>query len=573
LPQVPYSPVSNVEPIVRPETPPLRDLAPSEAFGLNIAAGVSKLGASVSQGSTEIFNRAFELQQLQNETDARQADTNYMMEAGNLHAKYDALQGPERVAAFPKYSQDLQDSRLKFRNTLANPMAQRMYDTNSLSTMGRSIFNGAGAAAAAQRDSALGAANAQYDLTTKNVYNNPDDEAQYRDALSRSDSTAQLRAASTPGGATPERVAYIQQQGRSELTYNRIVGMARNNPDQAYKLLDGYEKEGLIFGKEDIAARAKVEGMIQTVGMNTVANQVLTKYLQADGTYSKSSQEMQGEAVAIATKAYPDMPAIATAAQGAFDRNFNQHSWGLMQDQRQRQQEIYGYQVKGAMTTDMLPPDLVKRMTPAEIKAYPGQANTYQHSIDTQTNIQDYRKYLGMYNDNNSAFMDINFNSVPGLSQENRKTFLGMQRQAQANGDPRVWKAMRQLEGSHGQVLNDLSVTGTGKDPQTANQFVGALHDAIQSYQESNGKPPDEKTISEQIFPAVTRQVATPGWLFGTNQTPFFRAAVPDEYAEKFKGLKPDATDDEIHRAYSQQIFDQFFKGQKATKDQGRVGQ
>ena len=82
-----------------------------------------------------------------------------------------------------------------------------MFDGAAISTLNRSIFNAAGSAATAQSQAAIGAADAEYNITVKGVYNNPNDEAEFRDAITKSDAAAVTKAALSPGGASPERVA------------------------------------------------------------------------------------------------------------------------------------------------------------------------------------------------------------------------------------------------------------------------------------------------------------------------------------------------------------------------------
>ena len=571
MPRVPYDPVPQVAP-TEAATPPLRIGATPDAFGANIAQAGEGLGATVSAAGNELWTRAVALQELQNETDAKNANVDFISKAGQLHAQYNALQGDARVKAFPEYQKNLNELYQTTRGNLSNPSARRMFDGAAISTLNRSIFNGAGAAASAQREAASGAINAEEGLIKNNVYSDPNDEGSFREAIQKIKDNAPTKAALSNAGASPEVVAKIQQDGINDLAYHRIIGMARNQPNTAYKLLDQYEKEGLIVGQHDIAARQKVESIISTTGMNIVANQVLQKHLQADGTYNASAQDMQDEAVKIAKDAYPDIAGIDAHAQSALDRNYNQHSWGLMQDKRARDQQTSDYIVKGVRSVDMLPPDLVKNMTPAEIKAFPEKANAYQRSQDVQTNTDQYQKLLGLYNNDNAKFMDTNLYQVPGLSKGNIDFFLKLQRTETANGDPRVSRAMGWLKGANPQILDDLGVTGKGRDPDTANQFVGALHEAIQAYQEANGKAPDEKVVTKEIFPAVTRQVTSKGWLWNSN-TPFFSIPIPDTYKDQYLKINPNATDPEIRQNYQRQMFDEFFKGQKAAKDQSRVGQ
>lgn len=570
MPAIPYQPVPQIAPTEAATPRPNVD-TPNDAFGGGIAHAVEGLGAVTTQAGNELYGRAVALQQLNNETEAREADAKYMLQAGDLHAKFNSLEGQERVAAFPKYSQDLQDLRVQLRGDLSNPMSQKMYDSSSLSTMGRSIFNGAGAAATAQKEAAHTAINAKSDLLTKAVYDDPSDETAFRTAVDDARQTAVSKAALTPGGASPDRVELIQRQSVSTIAANRILGMARNQPKMASDLLTQYKDEGLLFGKDYEAVSNKVQSYTQTVGTNTIADQVLQKHLQKDGTYDASASDMQAEAVKVATDTYPDDPKMGTAAQNAFDHNFNQHQWAAQQDERQRKQQISDYIVKGTSSIDLLPPALVKQMTPTEIKAFPAQANSYQRSVDTQTNQDAYQKYLGLYNNDNGKFMETDFLREPGLNKANIDFFMRLQRTATANGDPRVGKALSTLRGAVPSTLESLSIYRRDqKNPEDYDRFTGALHEAIQSWQENTGKPPSEKELTKEIFPNLIMQVTDPG-RFYDGKAELYKAGLPDgvkEAAEKDAGKA--LTDDEVRSAYLRTQFNTLF-GSKGKKSQDRV--
>src|SRR5262245_40562454 len=171
MPEVPYQPYATQRPTeqgpggIHVSTPPA-------AFGENIAAALGQFGAAVGRFGEvekhvgdEIFARATALQNLRNETEAKEADAQYIIKAGQLHAEYNALEGKNRVDAFPKYQQDLQEARQQIRGGLSNDMARRMFDASALSVMAHSIFNGAGAAATANKQYVHGALNAQDEAT------------------------------------------------------------------------------------------------------------------------------------------------------------------------------------------------------------------------------------------------------------------------------------------------------------------------------------------------------------------------------------------------------------------------
>src|SRR6266404_7649341 len=242
MPQVPYSGVPS-QTLADIPTPEMNPRVPGAAFGGEVAQAVQGLGKTVSGAGDEIFNRAIALQNLNNETEASEADAKYMIEAGKIHAEYNAKEGKERVDAFPKYQQDLQESRRQIRGSLSSPMAQKMYDRQSLSTMGRSIYNGAGAAATAQRQYVVGTATSQMELDAKSVEDDPKDPTLFKEKLRRTEQNA-ITVSAAHGFETggPQEQA-LQQKARSRLWAQRIIGNSRIDPFGAAKELDENKTE------------------------------------------------------------------------------------------------------------------------------------------------------------------------------------------------------------------------------------------------------------------------------------------------------------------------------------------
>src|ERR1041385_96878 len=135
MPQVPYNPVRQVGlENIGVSAPGVN--APLAAFGGAQAEAMSHLGSGLERAGDEIFARAMAIQQVNNVAEAREAGVEYMKEAGQLHANYNALQGKDRVDAFPKYMADLKESRARIRDGLSNPASARRFDSQSMGTMG-----------------------------------------------------------------------------------------------------------------------------------------------------------------------------------------------------------------------------------------------------------------------------------------------------------------------------------------------------------------------------------------------------------------------------------------------------
>lgn len=273
MPQVPYTGTLNIAPDDRPI--PRYDASVSpEMFGANIGNALSTLGKTEEGVGNEIFARGIAMQDLYNHSEAQQADATYMQKAGELHANYSALQGKDAVDGYPQYIKDLADARKDIGNSLSNPMSQKLYDAGSLSTMGRTVFNGAGHAATQNKAYALSASTARVDAISDRTLSTPADDNAFQDGLS--DAEDEIRAQGQLKGLAPEAIDEAVAQNTSSLWSQRIKGMVKVQPFTAGKMLDQAVKDGDVQG-EDIA---KLTNIVQqarnTVGARQVSHDVMT---------------------------------------------------------------------------------------------------------------------------------------------------------------------------------------------------------------------------------------------------------------------------------------------------------
>src|SRR5258707_9542299 len=208
----------------------------ADAFGGVVGHALSGLGTTIEGAGDKIWQRAVEMQNLQNETEAKNADAQYMMEAGKLHADFSVLEGTQAHEAFPKYMQDLQDRRTESRDGLSNPMAQKMYDGSSLSTMGRSIFNGAGHAAQQMKVASNNASTARVDQMVNGIGASPNDEVTYE--RYKQGIRSEVQSQGERNGWLPDQIKATSDAKVSEATATRIAAMSKTDVFGAQRLLD-----------------------------------------------------------------------------------------------------------------------------------------------------------------------------------------------------------------------------------------------------------------------------------------------------------------------------------------------
>ena len=120
---------------------------------------------------------------------------------------------------------------------------------------------------------------------------------------------------------------------------------------------------------------------------------------------------------------------------------------------------------------------------------------------------------------------------------------------------------MSWLRQSRGGELAALGVfRRDNKSPEDYDHMTGTLSSALDLWQESHGKPPSYDDVVNTIGPQVLKSRAVPGWLYGTNNEPFFK---PDVNSQEYKLFQRKATEDvtntgavapteaEIDRAYT----------------------
>ena len=144
MPQVPYQPFPSVGPS-EAGTPGLRVQPPGAAFGTDIAQAVSHLGQVAEHAGNEVFSRAIALQDVQNQSDARDAVTKLTLQTARLEAEFNASEGatagPEALTA---HIQRLSDLREQIRGQLKTPIAEKYYMQESQNWFQRNVFNAAG---------------------------------------------------------------------------------------------------------------------------------------------------------------------------------------------------------------------------------------------------------------------------------------------------------------------------------------------------------------------------------------------------------------------------------------------
>ncbi len=569
--QVPYSPVPDVAPSDI-ATPRVSVATPEAAFGGATAKAIENLGTTVQGAGNELFGRAVALQQLNNETEAKQADADYMIAAGDVHAKFNALEGKDRVDAYPGYVKQLEDLRVKGRNGLSNAMAQRMFDSSSLSTMSRSIFNGAGAAAAANHQWQIGTATSQIDLDAKTVEDNPKDEGLFQQKLQRVHENAGTLAGLKGFDPDGPEAKDLALKATSKLWTQRIIGLSRTDPFTAANFLD--QNKTQLTQDDYLKVDAAVRSQGRAVGSVNIANE----------TYDpkKPLAQMEQEATDKAKALSPDDPIMATHAVAALRAKYNQDKYATSREQYSNEQLILGALQKGVQNDqqlfadpqikaayDALPPTSTLKKKPINY-----EIQQYNTERDKQVMDENWVRLRGQASNDVKGFLDTNI-PAERLAPDKRDRLIALREKLIQNqdADPRVQKSVGILRGAMGAQLEALGIfkrTEANKDDY--DHFTGTLQTALDTWQETHGKPATAKDITETIGPQVIRQRTEPGFfniggVGTTNQVPFFKQTVPDDFAAiaRREAQNPNLPDEQIYKLYLKYQYNNLY-GPKKTQ-------
>jgi hypothetical protein len=405
MPQVPYNPIPSVAPQDTP-IPSERIDTPGAAFGTTIAAATQHLGDVTDQAASEVFQRGIAMQDLYNHSQALEGVTKLQKSVGDIHAKLSAMQGKDAVDYYTNgYIDDINKAKEDVRNTLPNPMAQKIYDQGAESVIGRTIFNGAGHAAIENKQYAIGAAGARVKESQNAALLNPQDDAGFQQHLQ--DTISNTQAQWQLQGADSDTIDAATHKAVSDLYVSRIEGLAKTHPFQADEILAKAAADGKIEGEDLGKITNLVQSATHTVGARNLSSEV------------RSGSDLSPGAGAVSIGA-------AKAAIGGFETGNNYQSLGVAVPGRG--QALGKYQVMPENLGPWLKDAGLPPMTPAQFLASPSAQDKV-----FETKFSQFMTQTGSFNDAASMWFtgkpvaqagnvkDANGTSVPSyLASTNR---------------------------------------------------------------------------------------------------------------------------------------------------------
>lgn len=523
MPQVPYQPFATEHP-GGPGPGGVRVDTPQAAFGGAVGHALEGLGKGIEHAGSELYQRAAALQQLQNETDATNAKTEFMTQAGLLREQFGTMEGRKAAEALPKLQKDLAGARDGIRSSLKNDAARKMYDGESLGVMGRVIFSAAGHAGQQTKQANDQAIDASINSKMTDIYNNgyyPGWENEIKTLMAQKSSIK---------GWDPETEEKNLRAITSTAKSHYLTGLAQREPMRA---MEEYGKvKGTLNPDDDL----RVQHSLTAAGRTSVSRVLAQKEMAK--TTDEPAEVRAARVGEEAEKALPQDSQIGWYAQNAFYTLLNRHNAQIAAAQRQNSRIVD----KALAEHQPKSPDELMAVSPEAKQAWQSLGAKEQKSylsvmrtiaagdhFETEETRARVQVLKDMAQFDPAKFLNV---SIPQemdgrLPNRDQKELLAIQRKTKVNveRDPRVNQALTLL----GEDMLREHVFKKQSEEKFF-QFRGALHEAIQTFQEVEKrppKPPEMLQIGRQLLQRVTKpretfmgfKVSEQGELFGFKST------------------------------------------------------
>ena len=536
-------------------TPTIGIDAVAGAFGAGTASAIQGAGGDLKKIGDEMFQRAVALQQLENDTIAKEADTDYMLRVGEIRAKFQSMEGHNAVQAYPKYIRDLQILRREYRGGLPNDDARRKFDPQSLTVMRQSIANGAGHAATQQRRWTEGAAVARIEAEENNVIH---DTSPAAFETGRANVEREVRDLADINGWSDEQTQQAIYKRNSKLLANRIQGMARTEP---FKAQEFFEANRTSLDKADLNV---VERVVQTNLYNAGSRRISEEVNPppVEGEEGEPLQERIDRAMERARTLVPDDENFPSYVRDRVITDFNRQK-SIKRDFELTNRNTVEGALMGEFGDGKIPTS-VEELTasdPAVAQAWQSLGWRTQRSYLralaknaegdvtwTPERLNKYATLKGMAINDPEGFLSTNIadESMPWAARRELINLQGKVRQ-NPNQSPGIQQALRMTR----PIWEPAGIKPTDRDRY--NLFVGAMQDALVQFQTQEKRQPrtqDEynqlvsRVIQQQTAPLISRPEDFPdrlqpmayglNWLFGSSERHYERT-VPSDVIERFK--------------------------------------
>jgi hypothetical protein len=556
MPTVPYNPVQPGEPGNVP-IPYRTDAGVSPtAFGAGIGTAMEHLGGEAEKTADMLERNALSLQDLANRASTDKADTQFMTEAGAEHAKFNAMEGGDRAAYYPTYQKNLTAIRERIRGTLPNAMTQRMYDSQTLRTLGQTIFNGAGLAATGAHQDAIQSIEGRIAAQTNLA-------ASLKDPQAIEEAKDDIRALSVTHdhlkGITDQRaIDGNANTAASKIDRDYLDHLSRTDLDKAQDEFDKRRKK--MSEPDQKYVQDLIDNKQNSVGATGIADEVMAAN-EVDGELKASYKVLEEQARQKARERAPDNAALEQHSVQQLKSMYNQKKYGDIQEKNESMQTIAalvegGARTKAAIMDDPKGSAAVMSLPATDRNNLDKKIGSWVAAREKNHNDEMMTQLAGMRMSAHDEFLMLDpFDEKYNLNQLNIRTILNQQRidlKARPQDDPRPWHALSTLKAAMGPQLQTLGLYKRAGNEDAFDHFMGSLTTALDSWQQThNDRPASNKDVIETIGPSLIKQATVPGRLWGTNVETFFQQAPTDAFSKSYLRDNPDADSEEVQKEFN----------------------
>lgn len=291
MPVVPGNPAASYNPVpdttAQPglDTRPIRLQTDPEMFGAGIGRALSQTGSTLEKVGDEWASTALQFARLDQETKAAAAATQYYQETGKLDAAFRSMSGTDPQNNLINHNQRLDDLRQQFRAGLT-PFAAKLYDQQTLRSMGYDMRNSALHAASESKRAALSASQdnqaalidqaARDPNRTIDIINGVKEQAAQQSRLE----DGAIAADADPNSPEVKATINIRESKVKSAVGTAMdkiaMARARTDPDGALKMLDQYRDQMHEPVYQQI--REKILDRSVTVNAETEAARITSPY-------------------------------------------------------------------------------------------------------------------------------------------------------------------------------------------------------------------------------------------------------------------------------------------------------
>lgn len=566
---VPYNPVPEAP--SRAPIPEVRPTVVEEAFGGGIARGISGLGREVENVGNQIFQRAIALQDLENQTQAEEANNRFVRESAQLHANFNSLEGINAgPKALEKYTSDLETLRSKIGEDLTNSAARRLYDRGTRGQLARHVFNGAGHAASQMKAANKQALVSSMDLDMQGFSSDPNPETfdqRFQDIRQKV-----LRLGANEGWTEPKLNDEILKM-RSRARIEQIRGLAAEGRAFAAEELYNKHKDEIHWTQQD-----SIQNLVHN-GTTNVKARTIDDIENGDikSGYLDEKRTLEDRIKAARKRAEEEStdPALSDVASDRVRATYNR--W--KQDQKDKEnnniQIIQGaFPVAQSFDHLMSMPEVqeaYQNLPPTKRNALPGQFRRYQDSVNKETREQSNTYLRGLADEDLQKFLATDLTQF-NLSRTDLDWLLALQRKKSQNPakDPKTAAAMA--------IITPILPDSIRTDRDEMVRLRGAMQIALEEYiREYKSMPKAEdirklgaRLLQEKAFVEPETWFSKSGWNLFIKNEPAYREKIPPDVLEAVKedpgwaakGIT-NVTDEMVRIEVQQQLWRKFYQNKR----------